>query len=213
MKTKTLPVVLVGVLLFFGACEDEKVDHPRLALKFEAVKQADTLKSAGKMVFKTARMGIKDITIRGDEADGYFKGPYKLDLLDGTILRDLADVRKGVYTDLQAEVAPVTENHYSVYIEARYTNPAGKTLPFVYHTDGTLNLEVNNKHGIKVKNNDILELTVGINLSGLFKSVDLHAAAANDSGTVIINERHNASMAKKLGRQLGNHAQLNKGKD
>jgi len=213
MKTNYLTAALVGVLLFFGACEDEKVDHPRLALKFQAVEHEDTLKSAGEMVFETARMGVRNITIRGDAGEGHFKGPYKLDLLDGTILRDLAGVKKGVYTLLKAETAPVTEEHYSIYIEARYTNPSGKILPLVYHTDETLNLEVDNKHGIKVKDNDILELTVGIDLDGLFRSVDLNAAAANDSGTVIINGKHNATMAKKLGKQLGKQAQLNKNKD
>jgi hypothetical protein len=213
MKTNYLTVVLLGVLLFFGACEDDQVDHPRLALKFQAVEQQDTLKSAGKMVFRTARMGVRNIAVRGDAGEGYFKGPYKLDLLDGTILRDLAAVKKGVYTGLKAETAPVTEEHYSIYIEARYTNPAGKTLPLVYHTDGTLNLEVSNEHGIKVKDNDILELTVGIDLEGLFRGVDLNAAAANDSGTLIINGKHNTSMAKKIGSQLGKHVKLNKERD
>jgi hypothetical protein len=213
MKMNYLTVALLGVLLFFGACEEDQKDHPRLALKFQAVEQRDTLKSAGEMVFRKARMGVRNIKIRGNAGEGHFRGPYKIDLLDGTILRDLAEVKKGVYTGLKAETAPVTEEHYSVYIEARYTSPGGKTLPLVYHTDRILNLKVNNKHGIKVKDNDILELTVGIDLKGLFRSVDISAAAANDSGTVIINERHNASMARKIGRQLENNANLNKGKN
>ena len=73
--------------------------------------------------------------------------------------------------------------------------------------------KVNHEHGIKVKDNNILELTVGNDLNGLFRSVDLSAVVANDSGAVVINGKHNASMAKKLDSQLGNHAQLNKGKD
>lgn len=228
MKMRILITMFLGVLIAFTACEDDgQLNESKLSLGFQAVESPGMLKATDTLVFDSAMVGIKEIEIeREDEADDdsfetdddgeieyEFEGPYQVNLLAGTRISDLAEVEPGLYTELEAELAPVLANNHSVYIQAQYTNSTGESRQVIFSTDESIEFEIENDQGILVNDQEIKDLIVRIDLTGLFNSIDLDAARVDDAGRILINEDHNSSLAEKLENYLETVAEMEEDDD
>ena len=224
MKMRILLTMLLGVMIALTACEDDGQmnSDSKVTLGFQAMESSSLLKATDALVFDSAMVGIKDIEIEreeeadddavesddGDELEYEFEGPYQVNLLTGTKIPELADVEPGIYTELEAELAPVLENNHSVYIEARYTNTAGETYPVIFHTDEDIDFEIESDAGIQVGDQDIKDLIVRIDLTTLFNHIDLDAAVIDDSGRILLDDENNSSLADKLEDYLEEVAEM-----
>ncbi|MFW6100714.1 MAG: hypothetical protein ACOC90_04955, partial [Bacteroidota bacterium] len=222
MKIKILLAAVLSLLVMFTACEeDEQSGNGQVGLKFQAAHVADMLKATDTLEFDSAMVGITEIEIEqeaddDDEADDMeyeYEGSYQLDLLAGTKLSDIVAIEPGTYHELEAEIEAVPEDGHSVYVEARYTNSNGETFPVVFHTDESIEFEVENEQGIQISDQEIKDLILRIDLYALFDEIDLDNADVDDDGTIFINETHNASMAEKLEEYLDDHSEFEEDDD
>ncbi|HKL38739.1 MAG TPA: hypothetical protein VJ876_07560 [Bacteroidales bacterium] len=213
MKLRNLVIALMGMLLIFTACEDDPQDNEAtLSLGFKAAESTSTLKATDTLSLDTALIGIEEIeleseeemendSLEGDddnEREYEFEGSYQVDLLAGTKLSELAQIEPGIYHELEAEVAPVLDNGYSVYITGRYTNSTGQTNDLIYRTRESIEFEVENEQGIQVNNQELKELIIRIDLNQLFSQVDLESATLDENNRILITEEHNPEMAEAI---------------
>lgn len=108
-------------------------------------------------------------------------------MLAGSTISDLVYVEPGFYNELKAEIAPVLDSNYSVYIEARYTDSLNETHPVIFRTSESIEFEIENEQGIQVNDQDIKDLLVRIDLQSLFGSVDPNSASVDESGTILLS--------------------------
>ncbi len=227
MKTRILIAVVLGVLVFFTACEkdenEQKTGEAQLSISFEAVQKAATLKASDTLVFDSAMVGLSELEMEGEqetendygtvstETEYEFEGAFQIDLLAGTKLSELMTIQPGTYNELEAEISSVLDGGHSIYIEARYTDTEGTTYPVVFYTEEDIEFEVENENGIQVNDQDIRDLVVRIDLDGLFNSIDLSKAEMDESGTILINEDHNEDMAEMIVEYLDEHSEFEEG--
>jgi len=228
MKLQNLVFLLVGMLMIFTACEnDTRENEARLSLGFKAVESTSTLKATDTLSLDTALIGIEEIeleseeemendSLEGDddnEREYEFEGSYQVDLLAGTRLSDLADIEPGIYHELEAEVAPVLDNGYSVYITGRYTTSTGETHDLIYRTRESIEFEVENEQGIQVNNQELKELIIRIDLNKLFSQVDLESATLDENNRIIISEEHNPDLEEALSDYLDSVSEIEEDDD
>lgn len=226
MKTKILLAASLGLIVLFMACEDEEQsNNAQISLGFEALQMKDMLKSTDTIVFDSAMVGISEIEIESeqeaendddngdDEMEYEFEGPYQLNLMAGTKLSEVVEMEPGVYTELEAEIEPVLDDGHSIYIEGRYTDSEGEIHPVIYHTNESLEFEVENEQGIQIDDQEIKELIVRIDLNGLFNSIDLDAASLDNSGKIIINDEQNEALAEQLKSLLEDYSEFEEDDD
>ena len=229
MKAKILTAIVLGVLVFFTACEQDenaqKTGDAQLAISFRAVQKAATLKASDTLVFDSAMVGLSELEMEGEqetendygtvstETEYEFEGAFQIDLLAGTKLSELMTIQPGTYNELKAEISSILDDGHSVYIEAQYTDSQDTTHPVVFYTDEDIEFEVENEDGIQVNDQEIKELIVRIDLNALFNSIDLSKAEKDESGTILINEDHNEDMSEMIVEYLDEHSEFEEGEN
>ncbi|MGM0531707.1 MAG: hypothetical protein ACQER7_10175, partial [Bacteroidota bacterium] len=71
MKTKILIALVLGVMVFFTACEQDEnaqeTGNAQLTISFEAVQKAATLKASDTLVFDSAMVGLSELEMEGEQ--------------------------------------------------------------------------------------------------------------------------------------------------
>ena len=170
------------------------------------------------VVFTDFRISIRDVVFKNDDDidssldtdEIQFRGPYQLDLLNGTdaLTETIGDafVPDGLYKELRFkfhkdESLPTTDKLFdrSIYIEGTID---GK--PFIFWHDTSENLDLGRSTGVRVQNGSV-NFTVQFNISQFLNSlhqIDLSQATDNNNdGMIEINPNDtdgNQSIAKEL---------------
>lgn len=225
MKTKILVMAVLSIAVLFTACEKDQLSQDaRISLGFKAVESVSLLKSTDSLVIDSAMIGISEIEIESEqeaemendsvememeqEIEYEWEGAYRLNLLAGTRLSDVVPIEPGIYTEIEAEIAPVLDSNRSIYVRAQYTDSTGQSWPVEYYTSESIDFEVENEQGIQINDQQVTDLLVRINLQEVFGSINLDDAARTDSGTILINEEYNENLAEQLKEYLEDHSEF-----
>ena len=209
MKNLNYLVMLLMVLMVFSCSENED-DQAGIKLKVSAVNPTiqSRLATSNKLennsiIFSDFKISIRDVVFKNDDDptssldtdEIQFRGPYQIDLLNGsdalTQTIGNAFVPDGLYKEMRFkfhkdEDLPLTDDLYdrSIYIEGTIDG-----TPFVFWHDTSENLDLGRNTGVLVQNG-IVELTVQFEISQFLSSlniIDLNQATdENNDGLIEI---------------------------
>ncbi|MGW9685950.1 DUF4382 domain-containing protein [Flagellimonas sp. 2504JD1-5] len=222
--------------LFMVSCSSDDADDSRIRLKVAATNvggtSAKSVSFTGKnnenVVFTDFRISIRDVVFKNDDDPNssldtdeiQFRGPYQIDLLNGSdaISQTIGDVivPDGTYKELRFkfhkdEDLPVTDNLYdrSIYIEGTIND-----VPFIFWHDTSENLDVGRSTGVQVSGG-VINFTVEFNMAQFLsslKQIDLGLAVdGNENGTIEIfpnDQDGNQEIAKDLKDNIKETADL-----
>jgi hypothetical protein len=216
MKTKILFLMLIVISLAIAAC-DSNNSQEGVKLKIKAVtnlSEDNASANANELTYQFAQMGIQEVEFEGmddddsddrlahdDEGDDgedhddeiSFEGPFVVDLLTGTSIRDfgILGIEPGLYEEIEIELAPVLLDGNSVFIAFTYTPDGGSPMQVQISTKQKLELEIESESGIQVDANVLSTILVLVDLETLVASIDLSQADVDDDGVIRINDTSN----------------------
>lgn len=196
------------MVLGLASCSSES-DEGKIQLRFEGIrssavsgKSASTLSKGNEnVVFTDFKISIRDVVFKNDDDPNsnldtdeiQFRGPYQVDLLDGsdalTQTIGTAIVPDGLYKELRFkfhkdEALPVTDALYdkSIFIEGTIDG-----TPFVFWHDTSENLDVGRSTGVQVVDG-VVNFTVTFDIDQFlnsFNQIDLSLATDNNQDGII----------------------------
>ncbi|WP_190809839.1 DUF4382 domain-containing protein [Flagellimonas sp. S3867] len=222
--------------LFMGSCSSDEIDDSRIRLKVAVSNAGGTTsksvsftgKNNENVIFTDFRISIRDVVFKNDDDSNssldtdeiQFRGPYQIDLLNGSdaITQTIGDVivPDGTYKELRFkfhkdEGLPTTDNLYdrSIYIEGTIND-----IPFIFWHDTSENLDVGRSTGVQVSGG-VINFTVDFNMDQFLnslKQIDLSLALdGNENGTIEIfpnDQDGNQEIAKDLKDNIKETADL-----
>lgn len=222
--------------LFMGSCSSDEIDDSRIRLKVAVSNAGGTTsksvsftgKNNENVIFTDFRISIRDVVFKNDDDPNssldtdeiQFRGPYQIDLLNGSdaITQTIGDVivPDGTYKELRFkfhkdEGLPTTDNLYdrSIYIEGTIND-----IPFIFWHDTSENLDVGRSTGVQVSGG-VINFTVDFNMDQFLnslKQIDLSLALdGNENGTIEIfpnDQDGNQEIAKDLKDNIKETADL-----
>lgn len=231
---KTYLIIMISSLFIVGCSKDES-DVSRINLKMSATNTSTSSKSAflqGKInenvTFTDFRISIRDVVFKNDDDPNsnldtdeiQFRGPYQIDLLNGSnaLTQTIGDiiVPDGIYKELRFKFhkdkdLPATDDLYdkSIYIEGTINDQ-----PFIFWHDTSENLDVGRSTGVQVVGG-VVNFTVEFNISQFLsslKQIDLtQATDGNGNGIIEIfpnDQDGNQNIAKDLKDNIKETADL-----
>lgn len=224
MKSLKKLSLLATALVMLGCSNDS--GEGKIQLKLSAVNNIGTtgksIMPSGKgnenVIFTDFKISIRDVVFKNDDDPNsnldtdeiQFRGPYQIDLLDGsdalTQTIGTAFVPDGLYKELRFkfhkdEDLPVTDELFdkSIFIEGTIDG-----TPFVFWHDTSENLDVGRGTGVQVIDGTV-NFTVTFDISQFlnsFNEIDLSLATDNNQDGVIEiypnDEDGNQDIADKL---------------
>ena len=203
MKTTNLFVYLFAALLFTGCSKDETDGQIRLRVQGINALAGTSAKGNENVVFTDFQISIRDVVFKNDDDPNssldtdeiQFRGPYQIDLLDGTdaLTQTIgnATVPDGMYKELRFKFhkdedlsvdAPLYDK--SIFIAGTID---GK--PFEFWHDTSENLDLGRETGVEVIDG-VVNFTVTFDMSQFLSSlneIDLSLAAdGNEDGLIEI---------------------------
>lgn len=233
MKNLNL-IALFSLLMVFGCSKDE-TNETGIKLKVSAINPTiqSKLVTSNKLlnnsiIFTDFKISIRDVVFKNDDDENsnlvtdeiQFRGPYQIDLLNGsdalTQTIGSAFIPDGLYKELRFkfhkdEDLATTHDLYdrSIYIEGTIDG-----IPFVFWHDTSENLDVGRSTGVLVQDN-IVELTIQFEISQFLNSlnnIDLSQAKdENNDGLIEIypnDEDGNQDIAYELKENIKMAADL-----
>lgn len=228
-------MTLLSLAFFFAGCSNDS-DESRIRLKVSATNVTGVSgKSAvlaqkpnENVVFTDFRISIRDVVFKNDDDPNsnldtdeiQFRGPYQVDLLDGSdaITQTIGDVvvPDGMYKELRFkfhkdEDLPSTDELFdrSIYIAGTIDG-----TPFVFWHDTSENLDVGRSTGVEV-NGNVINFTVEFDMSQFLSSLNqidlMQAVDGNQDGTIEIfpnDQDGNQDMADALKENIKATADL-----
>ncbi|WP_372944777.1 hypothetical protein [Muriicola sp.] len=206
---KILKHVFLSVLAIGLASCSAESDEGKIQLRFEGVRsssasgKAATSASKGNenVVFTDFKISIRDVVFKNDDDPNsnldtdeiQFRGPYQVDLLDGsdalTQTIGTVVVPDGLYKELRFkfhkdEDLPATDDLFdkSIFIEGTIDG-----TPFVFWHDTSENLDVGRSTGVQVVDG-IVSFTVTFDIDQFlssFNEIDLSLATDNNQDGII----------------------------
>jgi hypothetical protein len=199
---------LLGIAIALASCSNDS-EEGSIRLRVSAVNNSGaTGKSAAllakgneNVVFTDFKISIRDVVFKNDDDPNssldtdeiQFRGPYQVDLLNGTdaLTQTIgtAFVPDGLYKELRFkfhkdEDLPATDDLFdkSIYIEGTIDG-----TPFVFWHDTSENLDVGRSTGVEVVGG-MVEFTVTFDISQFlssFNQIDLSTATDNNQDGLI----------------------------
>lgn len=221
--------------LFIVGCSKDENDESRINLKMSATNTGTSSRSAflqGKInenvTFTDFRISIRDVVFKNDDDPNsnldtdeiQFRGPYQIDLLNGSnaLTQTIGNiiVPDGIYKELRFkfhkdEDLPASDDLYdkSIYIEGTINDQ-----PFIFWHDTSENLDVGRSTGVQV-GGGVVNFTVEFNISQFLsslKQIDLtQATDGNGNGIIEIfpnDQDGNQNIAKDLKDNIKETADL-----
>lgn len=231
---KTVLIIMISSLFIVGCSKDEN-DESRINLKMSATNTGTSSRSAflqGKInenvTFTDFRISIRDVVFKNDDDPNsnldtdeiQFRGPYQIDLLNGSnaLTQTIGNiiVPDGIYKELRFkfhkdEDLPASDDLYdkSIYIEGTINDQ-----PFIFWHDTSENLDVGRSTGVQV-GGGVVNFTVEFNISQFLsslKQIDLtQATDGNGNGIIEIfpnDQDGNQNIAKDLKDNIKETADL-----
>lgn len=221
--------------LIFSGCSNDG-DESRIRLKVSATNASGvsgkTAISAQKpnenVVFTDFRISIRDVVFKNDDDPNsnldtdeiQFRGPYQIDLLDGTdaITQTIGDVvvPDGMYKEMRFKFHKDEDLQSNDELFDRSIYIAGTIdgTPFVFWHDTSENLDVGRTTGVEVSGN-VVNFTVEFDISQFLSSLNqidlMQATDGNQDGTIEIypnDEDGNRDMADALKENIKMTADL-----
>jgi len=209
---KSIMKFVLGIFLLIGILSCENISEGTfVSLRFAAVGQSDrALKSAvnEEYTFDSAHIVLEKIELKkaeiGEEVENEeeyeFHGPYVIDLLTGESDPELplSEIESGIYTKLDAEMAPTEEIEYSFYLHGTYSNDEeeGQKMDFEFSYMQSEDFKIENPDGFEITTDQINEVLVLIDLGILMSGVDLSLAEVDDvDGIIRLNKESNRDLA------------------
>ena len=198
---KLFLLLLLSLNFAFISCStDDNRGGGTIGLAVSAV-NPNSFRMPVEVIFTDFRISIRDVVFKNDH-DGsngfstdeiHFRGPYQIDLLNGSdaLSQTIGNVfvPDGLYKELRFkfhkdEDLPSTDNLFdrSIYIEGTID-----AVPFVFWHDTSENLDVGRSTGVLVEGN-VVNLTVEFDISQFLNSlhqIDLSLATDNNKDGLI----------------------------
>ncbi|MDH3699349.1 MAG: DUF4382 domain-containing protein [Flavobacteriaceae bacterium] len=202
--------LLISMILFIVGCSNDS-DESRIRLKVSATNVSgvsgksaiSAQKPNENVVFTDFRISIRDVVFKNDDDPNsnldtdeiQFRGPYQVDLLDGSdaITQTIGDVvvPDGMYKELRFkfhkdEDLPSNDMLFdrSIYIAGTIDG-----TPFVFWHDTSENLDVGRSTGVEVSGG-VINFTVEFDMSQFLSSLNqidlMQATDGNQDGTIEI---------------------------
>ncbi len=199
---------MLSLALVIASCSSDS-NEGKIQLKFSAVNGTGTTgksslltaKGNENVVFTNFKISIRDVVFKNDDDPNSsldtdeirFRGPYRIDLLNGadalTQTIGTAIVPDGLYKEVRFkfhkdEEAPVTDELFdkSILIEGTIDG-----IPFVFWHDTTENMDVGRSTGVQVVDGTV-NFTVHFNMAQFlssFNQIDLSLATDNNQDGII----------------------------
>ena len=232
---KNLNLIALFFLLMVFGCSKDETHEAGIKLKVSAINPTiqSKLVTSNKLlnnsiIFTDFKISIRDVVFKNDNDENsnldtdeiQFRGPYQIDLLNGsdalTQTIGNAFVPDGLYKELRFkfhkdEDLATTNDLYdrSIYIEGTIDG-----IPFVFWHDTSENLDIGRSTGVLVQD-DIVELTIQFEISQFLNSLnnlDLSQAKdENNDGLIEIypnDEDGNQDIAYELKENIKMAADL-----
>lgn len=232
---KNLNLIALFFLLMVFGCSKDETHEAGIKLKVSAINPTiqSKLVTSNKLlnnsiIFTDFKISIRDVVFKNDDDENsnldtdeiQFRGPYQIDLLNGsdalTQTIGNAFVPDGLYKELRFkfhkdEDLATTNDLYdrSIYIEGTIDG-----IPFVFWHDTSENLDIGRSTGVLVQD-DIVELTIQFEISQFLNSLnnlDLSQAKdENNDGLIEIypnDEDGNQDIAYELKENIKMAADL-----
>lgn len=215
--------------LVLGVISCEKSDNEtQVKLGFKSYDaEEDMLKSATAegFSFDEAYIIIEKIELKkneNDEAEGDdetddmtdtneydFYGPYHIDLIAGTSAPELplTEFEPGIYNKLEAEMIYDEELGYSFYILGNFSDQEND-FDFEFTYTQSEDFKIENPDGFEITEEQINEIWAIIDLSLLFKDVDLSMAEVDEDGVIRLNKDSNRDLADIIESNLEEASEL-----
>lgn len=207
-------IILSLNFVFNGCSSDDNRFEGTISLDISAV-NPNSLRSPivlnripVEVIFTDFRISIRDVVFKNDDDDSndfntddiHFRGPYQIDLLDGSdaLSQTIGNVfvPDGLYKELRFKLhkdddLPLTDNLFdrSIYMEGTIDG-----VPFIFWHDTGENLDVGRSTGVLVEGN-VVNFTVEFDISQFLNSlheIDLSLATDNNNdGLIEINPHDN----------------------
>ncbi|NNE02078.1 MAG: DUF4382 domain-containing protein [Eudoraea sp.] len=199
-------IIVIALALVIVSCSNEE-EGGKIELRLSAVNgnAGKTAVLTGKgnenVVFTDFKISIRDVVFKNDDDPNsnldtdeiQFRGPYQVDLLNGTdaLTQTIGNVvvPDGLYKELRFkfhkdEEAPLTDDLFdkSIYIEGTIDG-----TPFVFWHDTSENLDVGRSTGVQVTDGTA-NFTVTFDISQFlnsFNEIDLSLAVDNNQDGLI----------------------------
>jgi len=140
-----------------------------------------------------------------DEENEYnFKGPYKIDLINGTSdpVLPLTEIDAGVYTKFEAEMSFIENVGYSLYISGQYNLQNGKHYKMEYSNTRSEDFKCVNEEGFRIETDMVNMVWVYLDLNRLMNGVDLSNAQVDRDDVIRLNNESNIDLADIVERNL-----------
>jgi hypothetical protein len=233
MKNKLKLIVLavmLGIGLLIQSCSNTEPGLADVMLEMKATTALSTIN--GRMaetglVFTDIILGVTEIEFETEEENEYedgddyededddgedddeeieFEGNYIVDLIAGTSTPDfgIADIKPGLYEEIEIEMGPILDGGLTLFIAFAYT-PDGATeaIKFEFSTSAELEFEIENENGFLLDDGAINQMLVLLDLDALFAELDFSGATEDTDGIVRINSDSNATLAAEILLNLG----------
>lgn len=199
---------LLGIAIVMASCSNE-TDEGKIQLRFEGLNSSaisgKSVTPAGKgnenVIFTDFKISIRDVVFKNDDDPNssldtdeiQFRGPYQIDLLDGSdaLSQTIGSVvvPDGLYKELRFkfhkdEDLPATDDLFdkSIFIEGTIDG-----TPFVFWHDTSENLDVGRSTGVQVAGG-VVNFTVSFDIDQFlssFNEIDLSLATDNNQDGII----------------------------
>lgn len=233
MKNKLRFIVLaviLGLSLVIQSCSNNEPGLADVRLEMKATTGLSTIN--GRMaetglVFTDIMVGVTEIEFETKEENEYedgddyededddgeddneeieFEGKYVVDLIAGTSTPDfgIADIKPGLYEEIEIEMGPILDGGLTIFIAFDYT-PDGATeaMKFEFYTSAELEFEIEDENGFLLDEGAINQMLVLMDLDALFAELDFSGVTADADGIVRINSNSNVALAAQIILNLG----------
>jgi len=219
MKMRIQLVLLLAGALLVGACgNDPAVQGINLEMKatstLSAFKSKSGRTSATGLQFTEVIVGIHELEFETEAEDLEednsgedpsdeieFKGPFVVDLINGTSTPDfgLGNLQPGMYDKIEIEMGPVLQDGSTIRIGFTYDS---KTV--IFSTNEEIELEIENASQYQLDANTVANILVLLDLDALFANIDLSTAVADADGVIRINKTSNSEIQNQILATLEN---------
>lgn len=226
-------LILISIFSLTMSCSKEEASsNGSISLKFSATNTSVSRTSMSRqnenVIITDFKISIRDVVFKNEsDADSIldtdeiqFRGPYQIDLLDGSevLSQTIGNIiiPDGLYKELRFkfhkdEDLSVTHPLFdkSIYVEGTIDG-----IPFVFWHDTSENLDVGRSTGVNVTDG-VVDFNVQFDISQFLNSlhqIDLNLATDNDNdGLIMINPNDNdgnQEIAQKLKENIKETADL-----
>ena len=142
------------------------------------------------------------------EGDHELEGAYIVELISGTSDPKLPviDLRPGKYDELEAKLAPIIEDMYSIKIEGDCNGN-----PFAFLYEKPIKFEAKSEEGFVIDENILNTILVNIDVDTWLAEAGICQGTLNDSGEIIISAESNTDIYASIEASL--HTLMEIGKD